>query len=95
VNTDNIVKELRCFKYWCGCDSPASRDIHPKICDEAADTIEALRAQMERESPKPCEFCDKCKNGDYVAYLTDDSEMAEEFRFCPMCGRKLEPKEAE
>lgn len=38
----SLVSELRNYTYWCGSSQPYSRDIHPPICDEAADYIEAL-----------------------------------------------------
>lgn len=37
-----LVERLRAYTYWLGKDEPCSRDIHPPICDEAADAISAL-----------------------------------------------------
>lgn len=42
----SLVKELRSYTYWCGSDHPYSHDIHPKICDQAADRIEALERAL-------------------------------------------------
>lgn len=46
MNDKDTAQELRQFTYWCGADNPASRDIHPPICDKAADLIESLQAQL-------------------------------------------------
>ncbi|MFA5378471.1 MAG: hypothetical protein WC455_22140 [Dehalococcoidia bacterium] len=57
---DYIVKTLRSFEYYLAYDKLTPINVHPKICDEAADMIEqlqsdnvTLRAQQVREDPKP------------------------------------------
>jgi hypothetical protein len=70
ITADEIVKELREYTYWCGSSNNASRDIHPGICDMAADRIESLQAQLataqERERAavaliRPdCSYCKNC-----------------------------------
>jgi hypothetical protein len=41
-----IVKELRNYEYWCGSSGKYARDIHPHICERAADMIESLQAKL-------------------------------------------------
>jgi hypothetical protein len=45
---DETVRALRDCKYWSGSDNPASRDIHPLICDEAATLLESQQKEIER-----------------------------------------------
>lgn len=46
MNATEIVKALREYTYWCGSSGPASHDIHPQICDVAADLIEQQEAEL-------------------------------------------------
>ena len=46
MDIETLIVELRSYKYWLGQDGPESHDIHPKICDKAADAISALRAEI-------------------------------------------------
>lgn len=41
-NYQDLVKELREYIYWLGSSGKYAHDIHPKVCDEAADAIEEL-----------------------------------------------------
>jgi hypothetical protein len=60
--------------------------------------IEALRTAAERESTKPCEYC----YGELIYGVLAIGEINRQNAkiafinglFCPLCGRKLEPKEA-
>ncbi len=40
-----LIDELKEFTYWQGQSGPESRDIHPPICEKAANTIETLLAE--------------------------------------------------
>lgn len=42
MDYQELIERLRGYTYWLGKDEPCSRDIHPPICDEAADAISAL-----------------------------------------------------
>lgn len=53
-----LIQELRSYTYWLGKDEPCSRDIHPPICDAAADAIQALLNEKE-ERYAPAELHDK------------------------------------
>lgn len=43
----DLVERLSKETYWSGSSGPGSRDIHPAICDEAADAIAELMARAE------------------------------------------------
>ncbi len=74
--------------------------------DEKQIVESALRAQQERESPVPCEYCREAAKirlsqvkvtlrfpGTNVLFGMEPADAL----FCPMCGRELthEPKEAQ
>lgn len=40
---DSLIKSLREYTYWLGVSGKESRDIHPKICDEAAEALEEAK----------------------------------------------------
>lgn len=42
-----LLERLRKETYWSGSSGPGSREIHPLICDEAADAIAELMARAE------------------------------------------------
>lgn len=42
-----LIEALRSYTYWFGGGSTVSRDIHPPICDKAADTLEAQAKEIE------------------------------------------------
>lgn len=42
MDYQELIERLRGYTYWLGKDEPCSRDIHPPICDEAADAISTL-----------------------------------------------------
>lgn len=48
ISTEQIVKALREYKYWCGSTSDAARDIHPLICDTAAERLVSQAAEIAR-----------------------------------------------
>ena len=59
MEIEKLIERLRSYTYWLGQDGPESHDIHPLICDEAADAIstiptfqaenEMLRAELEQK----------------------------------------------
>lgn len=75
---ENLEKELRGYTYWIGSCSPCSRDIHPPICESAADAIKSLNLcifekdhQIERllsEIRGKCAYCSQ-NTGEYKASL--------------------------
>lgn len=51
MDIEKLIERLRSYTYWLGQDGPESHDIHPLICDEAADaisTIPTLQAENEK-----------------------------------------------
>lgn len=46
----DLIIRLRKETYWLGSGGPYSRDIHPVICDEAADAIELLVSVVEQNN---------------------------------------------
>jgi molybdopterin converting factor small subunit len=73
--------------------------LYPVDCELA---LAALRAQQERENPKPCNYCRLGIKAISMKFPTTHeyggtrwTESVREPKFCPMCGRKLdhEPKE--
>jgi len=59
-STEELIQMLHKFTYWCGSSSNAAHDIHPTICDLAADALESLQA--ENKSLRN-ELCLKCGRG--------------------------------
>jgi hypothetical protein len=63
----------------------------------------ALRAQQERLNPKPCGYCENVPSrykairaeGFYQEAVDDIYNPELEVNYCPVCGRKLEPKGGE
>ena len=55
MDIEKLIERLRSYTYWLGQDGPESHDIHPLICDEAADaistipTLQAENAQLRAE----------------------------------------------
>lgn len=45
MDIEKLIERLRSYTYWLGQDGPESHDIHPLICDEAADAISMLQAE--------------------------------------------------
>lgn len=43
-----LIKELKEYTYWFGGSLPCSREIHPPICDRAAEAIAELLKISER-----------------------------------------------
>lgn len=67
---------------------------YPQVADALDYAISALRAHQERETE--CVWC-KGDWTDNFSVLDEDFCQPLTYRhvkFCPMCGRKLEPKEA-
>lgn len=64
--------------------------------------LEALREKAERENQKPCEYCQTGIKTISMKFNKPQTEYGKPWwtesvrdpKFCPMCGRKLEPKEA-
>lgn len=47
MDYEGLIERLRNETYWLGGSEPYSRDIHPIICDEAAEVITDLIARVE------------------------------------------------
>lgn len=43
---DELIRKLREWTFWCGSTHRYSHDIHPHICDDAANALEELQAQL-------------------------------------------------
>ena len=53
-----LIERLKKETYWVGGSHPYSHDVHPLICDEAADAITALLARAEAAESR-CEILEK------------------------------------
>lgn len=53
----DLVNELREYTYWLGSGEGYSRDIHPPICDKAADRIEELKKERDEAIEAICGIC--------------------------------------
>lgn len=51
------IERLRKETYWSGSSGIGSRDIHPKICDEAADSIAVLLDRAEEAESRCKGLC--------------------------------------
>lgn len=85
----NLVERLSKETYWSGSSGPGSRDIHPAICDEAADAIAELMARAEsaeREMDAAIKdlrsevigtihACDYCKKNDPENFQCKHTEL--------------------
>lgn len=45
---DKLIRKLREWTFWCGSTHKYSHDIHPHICDDAANALEELQAQLKQ-----------------------------------------------
>ena len=61
-----LLGRLKKETYWSGKSGPESRDIHPVICDEAADAITELLARAEAAETR----AEKAENS--VSDICDD-----------------------
>ena len=57
-----LIERLKKETYWMGGSHPYSHDVHPLICDEAADAITALLDRAEK-AEDIAEKADKCISG--------------------------------
>lgn len=78
MDYEGLVERLRNETYWLGGSEPYSHDVHPTICDEAAEVITDLiarveaaearaeKAERERDAAikmlRKIEWCNGCKN---------------------------------
>lgn len=44
----DLIQKLREYTYWLGKDEPCSRDIHPPICDVAANVLQIMLDEQEK-----------------------------------------------
>lgn len=43
-----LIERLRKYTYWLGQSGPESKDMHPVICDEAADALEQVLTENQQ-----------------------------------------------
>lgn len=103
MKIDEAIETIECFFRENGdCDNAAC-EMQYQWCKEERDqalqmAISALRAQQEKN--EPCEACDGATMmyGDFCAKVSIQdtehelhicTEDTPDFKFCPMCGRRL------
>lgn len=87
-----LISKLKKETYWLGGSEPYSRDIHPKVCDEAADAISELLERAEAAEKQLAE-CKPVVRAHWVRHYYDSGKQIDDNWYCSqcaMCGGKVQ-----
>lgn len=82
MDYEGLVERLRNETYWLGGSEPYSHDVHPTICDEAAEVITDLIARVESAEAR-AEKAERERNT-YKIFFDDISKRPD----CNTCSKK-------
>ena len=75
---DDLINRLKKETYWLGGSESYSHDVHPIICDEAANAIIELLDRLEKAENIASDLCD-----DFTDFVTGGVHNA-----APYCANK-------